>query len=112
MMDAMLAARVPEPFPGAYDPTSYCLDGAGLRSLLEAAGLTDVAVELVELDAVWPDLETARATVFGTPFGPLVQSLEPATRAELLDDLAARLGASGDGPVAVSTAAHLATGRA
>ncbi len=109
MIEAMVAAGMPEPFPGAYDPSSYSLDDTGLRSLSDEAGMTAVEIELLELDAVWPDMATATATVFGTPYGSSVQSLDPIAMAALLEDFARRLDAADDGRVIVSTAAHLVT---
>lgn len=74
-----------------------------------AAGLRDVSVEAVPLDAVWDSADEVTAALFGTPFGPLVAALPAGQQRQVRDDLARRLGASTDG-VTVRTVSNVARG--
>ena len=69
MIEALQEIGAAEPFPGAFDSGSYCLNVADLADLLDVAGFGDVGVETVELDATWPTAEAATSTLLGTPFG-------------------------------------------
>lgn len=107
MTAALREAGVAEPFPRAFDPESYCLSGGELRSLLSGAGLRDVVVETVELDAVWPDARAAVATLMGTPYGPSIDALSAEEQLRLRGLFAARLTHSPLEPVTVRTTSHL-----
>ena len=109
MMDAARETGVPEPFPGAFDAGSYCLGAADLAALLRAAGLGDVRVETVQLDATWPTSEAAASTVLGTPYGPLVSALPADARQQLRARLAAAFGGDADG-VTIRTVSNVARG--
>jgi|ERR1700728_610328 SAM-dependent methyltransferase len=103
-------AGVEEPWPGAFNPTTYVIGASELEGMLRAAGLRDVVVETIELDAVWPDADDAVATVLGTPFGPRVTVL-PATDQERIHTLlATKLGTSTEGPVTLRTVSNVARG--
>jgi hypothetical protein len=98
-----------EPFPGAFDGGSYCLNAAELADLLQAAGFGDVGVQTVELDATWPTAEAATSTLLGTPFGPLVSALPADARQQVRARLASKLGESAGG-VTVRTVSNIARG--
>jgi len=100
-----------EPYPGAFDPSSYSLSSPILTGLLDQAGLCDVAVEAVELDAVWSTIDEVLATVLGTPFGPIVSSLPPAEQEHIRALLADKLTQSEDGTVVIRTMSNIARGR-
>jgi SAM-dependent methyltransferase len=100
-------AGVAEPYPRAFEPATYTLSATDLDQLLAAAGFVEVTVELVELDCRWATRRDAVATVFGTPFGPLVAALPALEQQRVAAVLAERLGAVGDGEVRVRTAANL-----
>jgi len=110
MLAALHAAAVAEPFPRAFDATSYALGAGELRELLEAGGFDDVAVETVELECVWASGEEAVATLAGSPFGPLVAALSPAERERIVAGFRERLGCVGDREVRVRTASNVARG--
>jgi ubiquinone/menaquinone biosynthesis C-methylase UbiE len=98
-----------EPFPRAFDPDSYRVGVAGLRELLQTAGLRDVRVETVVLDASWHTAEAATAALLGTPFGPLVSALPADAQEEIRARLAGKLLGSADG-VTIRTASNIAYG--
>jgi len=59
MTEALRAVGV-EAHPPAFDPKSYSLGAGELRRLLSDAGLREVVVKTVELDAVWRNAEGCR----------------------------------------------------
>jgi ubiquinone/menaquinone biosynthesis C-methylase UbiE len=109
MNQTLREAGLAEPYPRAFDSDTYRLSVAELRDLLQAAGWHDVRVQTVELDATWPDTETATAALLGTPFGPLVKALHTDAQHQLRERLAGKLGATSRG-VTVRTASNIAHG--
>jgi len=109
MTEALQETGLAEPFPGAFDAGSYCLNVADLANLLKAAGFRDVGVETVELDATWPTAEAATSTLLGTPFGPQVSALPADAQQRLRARLADKLGDRADG-VTVRTVSNTARG--
>jgi ubiquinone/menaquinone biosynthesis C-methylase UbiE len=109
MIEALREAGVDEPFPRAFDAQSYCIDAPGLHRLLAEAGLGDVVIETVELDAVWKDTAEAVATLLGTPYGPVVTALPP-DRQNAVRDLFTRHLAADGGPVTIRTTSHIGRG--
>src|SRR5580698_2651596 len=107
--ETLREAGLAEPFPRAFDPDSYRVSAADLRELLQMAGLRDVRVETVILDARWQTAEAATATLLGTPFGPLVSALPAIAQEQIRAHLAGRLSASAGG-VTVRTASNIARG--
>jgi ubiquinone/menaquinone biosynthesis C-methylase UbiE len=98
-----------EPFPRAFDPDSYRVSVADLRELLQMAGLREVRVETVVLDARWRTAEAATSTLLGMPFGPLVSALPADEQEQIRAHLASKLPGSADG-VTVRTASNIARG--
>jgi SAM-dependent methyltransferase len=109
MIEALQETGMAEPFAGAFDGGSYCLNVADLADLLQAAAFSNVGVQTVELDATWPAAEAATSTLLGTPFGPLVSTLPADAQQQLRARLASKLGASADG-VTVRTVSNIARG--
>jgi ubiquinone/menaquinone biosynthesis C-methylase UbiE len=107
--ETLREAGLAEPFPRAFDPDSYRVSVADLQELLRMAGLRDVRVETVILDARWQTAEAATATLLGTPFGPLVSALPADAQEQLRAQLAGKLSGSADG-VIVRTASNIACG--
>lgn len=107
--ETLRAAGLAEPFPRAYETASYQVSDAELTRLFREAGLRDVSVEAVPLDAVWGSADEVTAALFGTPFGALVAALPADQQRRVRDDLARRLGASADG-VTVRTVSNVARG--
>ena len=106
--DALTAAEVPPPFPGAFESSTYTMGADEVRALLTSAGFTSVDVSVVEHTIVWPNAAAAISAIFGTPFGPLIAGL-PADRREALDrELARRLPATAGEPVRRTAAAVIA----
>jgi SAM-dependent methyltransferase len=109
--ETLREAGVAEPFPRAFDSASYQLGDAELADLFRAAGLRDVTVETIALEAAWPTAEEATATLLGTPFGPVVAAMPDDAQRRLRERLAGRLGVSNaaDG-VTVRTVSNIARG--
>jgi len=107
--DTLREAGLAEPFPRAFDPDSYRVSVADLQELLQTAGLRDVRVETVILDARWQTAEAATATLLGMPFGPLLSALPADAQEQIRAHLARKLCASADG-VTVPTASNIAYG--
>jgi ubiquinone/menaquinone biosynthesis C-methylase UbiE len=110
MAEVLQLAGVAEPYPRAFDPQSYSLSSPELSRLLSEAGLREVVVETVELDAVWRDTQEAVATVMGTPYGPKVNGLPVDKQQQVYSLLAGRLGQSPDGTVIIRTTSHIGRG--
>ena len=110
MTEVLQDAGMDEPYPRAFDPQSYTLSAAELRRLLSEANLREVAVETVELDAVWHNAEEAVATVMGTPYAPGVRALPAETQQRVRALFAGRLGQSPDGTVIIRTTSHIGRG--
>ncbi len=92
-VEAIGAAGIEPPFPGAFEPSTFKMPPDEIEALLADAGFASVTVSVDEHTITWPDAETAAAGILGTPFGPLVVSLPPERRAELDRDLTRRLAA-------------------
>jgi ubiquinone/menaquinone biosynthesis C-methylase UbiE len=107
--ETLREAGLAEPFPKAFDPDSYRVSVADLQELLQMAGLRDVRVETVILDARWQTAEAATATLLGMPFGPLVSALPADAQEQIRAHLASKLPRSADG-VTVPTASNIASG--
>ncbi len=109
MTEALQETGLAEPFPGAFDAGSYCLNAADLADLLQAAGWRDTGVQTVELDATWPTAQAATSALLGTPFGPLVSALPADAQQQVRTRLARKLGDSA-GRVTVRTVSNVAQG--
>lgn len=109
MNETLSESSLAEPFPRAFDPDSYRVSVTELQELLQVAGLREVRVETVELDARWQTAEAATATLLGTPFGPLVSALPADTQEQVRALLASKLSVSADG-VTVRTASNIVCG--
>jgi ubiquinone/menaquinone biosynthesis C-methylase UbiE len=107
MNEVLREAGLAEPYPRAFDSGTYRLSAAELHDLLQAAGWHDIRVQTIELDASWPDAQTATSALLGTPFGPLVSALPADSQQQLRARLAGKLGATSRG-VTVRTASNIA----
>ena len=67
---------VAEPFPGAWDISTFVMGADELADLLRAAGFTDVESREVELVTRWPSVDHLVDAVIGTPFGALVAGMD------------------------------------
>jgi SAM-dependent methyltransferase len=108
MAEALQEAGMAEPYPHAFDPRSYSLEAAELRSLL--SGLRDLVVETVVLDAVWRNADDVTATLMGTPYGPGIRALPAETQERVRTLFARRLRPSADGTITIQTASHIGRG--
>ncbi len=70
MSETLREAGLAEPFPRAFDPDSYRVSAADLRELLQMAGLRDVRVETVILDARWQTASGFYRDAAGDAFRP------------------------------------------
>jgi SAM-dependent methyltransferase len=101
---------LPEPFPGAFDPTGFTVTAGAAADVLEAAGFRDVSVELAELECVWESPEAVAQTITGTPYGPLFAAADEATRRRVSELILERVGAPASGEVRIATASNIARG--
>ncbi len=107
--ETLREAGMAEPFPRAFDPDSYRVGTAELHELLHLAGLREVRVETVRLEASWQTAEAATSTLLGTPFGALVSALPADAQEEIRARLASKLAGPADG-VTIRTASNIARG--
>ncbi len=110
MVDTLSEFGITEPYPRAFDASSYALAVADLRELFESAGFRHVTVQTVELECVWETSHDAVATISGTPYGPLLAALPDAQRQRMYAALNDRLGGSKQGKLTVRTASNIARG--
>ena len=110
MVDTLHESGIPEPYPRAFDASSYALSVSDIRELFQAAGFGDVTVQTVELECVWETSDDAVATIAGTPYGPLFAALPDTQRQRVYATLSDRLGGSQDGKLTVKTASNIARG--
>ena len=89
--EALQAHQVPEPFPNAYDSSKLSMNTDNVERLLSAAGFEDVEVRLERLDLQWPSVLDAVRGAFGTPYGPVIEALDNATRQSVLADIQRRM---------------------
>ncbi len=76
---------VPPPFPAAFDINSFTMSEDELYEVFDKAGFSKFDVNNYELELTWPDSETATIGLTGTPYGPIVASLEPALQSEVIE---------------------------
>ncbi|HEX4035938.1 MAG TPA: methyltransferase domain-containing protein [Solirubrobacteraceae bacterium] len=101
---------LPEPFPGAFDPSGFAVSSGEAADVLEAAGLREVTVELVERECVWESPEAIAETITGTPYGPLFAAADEPTRRRIKALILERIEAPDSGEVRIATASHVARG--
>lgn len=111
MNGALQDLGAPAPFPGAYDETSYVLSPDEMRGLLADAGFAHVDSREVELLTRWPDVDALVAAIQGTPFGGLLEALDPSVQVRARAMIADRFArwALADGTVAMPTYSVIAT---
>jgi len=81
---------VAEPFPGAWDISTFVMGVDELADLLRAAGFTDVESREVELVTRWPSVDHLVDAVMGTPFGALVAGMDADRQEEARHRMAQR----------------------
>jgi SAM-dependent methyltransferase len=101
---------LPEPFPGAFDPSGFAVSADEAAGVLEAAGFREVTVELVERECVWDSPEAVAETITGTPYGPQFAAADEATRRRIKELILAGVGAPASGEVRIATASQVARG--
>lgn len=112
MAEVLAEAGLPEPYPRAFDPSSYVRAAGVLGDLLAGAGLGQISVERREAPAVWPSLDEAVSTMLGTPYGPLLAGRPEDEQTAIRGRFAQRLapGRRSDGTVSVLTFCTIARG--
>lgn len=108
--ETLRAVGLTEPYPRAFDSASYQVSDAELAELFGAAGLRDVRVEAVELDAVWASAQEVTSAVFGMPFGAMVAAQPADTRRQVHDGIAERALRAGT-PSRANNARHAVSAR-
>jgi ubiquinone/menaquinone biosynthesis C-methylase UbiE len=111
IVETLSEVGLDEPYPGAFDTSTYSLSSPVLAEFLDQAGLHDVVVETVGIDAVWSSIDEATSTLLGTPFGPTVATRSSPEQEHIRAVLADKLVQSDDGTVVVSTMANTGRGR-
>jgi ubiquinone/menaquinone biosynthesis C-methylase UbiE len=110
MVDTLIEFGIPEPYPRAFDASSYAITVSDLRVLFESAGFRAVTVQTVELECVWETSHDAVATISGTPYGPILAALPDAQQQHIYATLRDRLGGSQYGQLTIKTASNIARG--
>jgi ubiquinone/menaquinone biosynthesis C-methylase UbiE len=108
--DAVAQQGIAEPYPGAFDWTSYTMAPQAVEALLSGAGFEEIVVAHAERIVRWPDAATAVAALMGTPYGALLERQPSAVREAVLTRAGELLAADG-GPPAVLTRSVLARAR-
>jgi SAM-dependent methyltransferase len=103
--DVLRELGADEPFPGAWDNSSFVLSPAEVETLLTDAGFTEVDAREVELLTRWPGLDSMTAALTGTPFGPLLAAMDDEHRSRADARIAERFTpfVSTDGAVELPT---------
>jgi ubiquinone/menaquinone biosynthesis C-methylase UbiE len=110
MTEAMRESGLAEPFPRAFDPTSYTLPASEMQALVETSGFRDVRVETVELDCIWKTGTEALASVSGTVFGPALALLSSDEQDTAMAIFLERLAANRDDELTIRTASNIVRG--
>jgi SAM-dependent methyltransferase len=108
--EAVQESGLAEPFPRAYDPSSYGMSGSELTRLVEEAGFDEVEMRSMELECTWPTGADAIASLPGTVFGPALTTLEPRQQDRIAERFLQLLDATREEVVSLSTASNLARG--
>lgn len=107
--DVLRDAGVPEPFPNAWDTTSFSMRPDEVEGLLRTAGFEQVISTEAELVTRWPDLEHLVDVIKGSPFAPVLAGLPSEQRDDVRRRLRERYAQfARDGKVEVLTYATLA----
>ena len=95
----------PEPFPGAYDETSYVLSPDQVHDLLAAAGFTQIDSREIELLTRWPGVDAPVEAVHGTPFGAVLAAMDEERQTKVRAVMAERFRrwVRDDGTLAIPT---------
>lgn len=109
--EALQAQGLPEPFPGGYDSSGLTMSVEDVATMLATAGFEDVDVRVEHLELDWPSVDHAVQGIFGTPYGPVVDALDDATRQAVFSDLRQRMTGPDGRPARHRTTAVLGTGR-
>jgi SAM-dependent methyltransferase len=109
--DALRVNGVPEPFPGAYNSSFLSMTADEVEDVLVAGGFEDTEVRIEQLELEWPSVRQAVRGVFGTPYGPLVASLENDLRASVLAELQRRMTGADGAPIRLTMTSVLARAR-
>jgi len=109
--EAVLEEGLAEPFPGAFDATSFTMSSAAVEGMIAGAGFESVEVASTDLTVRFEDGGLAVAAIMGTPYGALLERHDQDVRESVLARVAARLRATA-GPLELRTTAVLARARA
>jgi ubiquinone/menaquinone biosynthesis C-methylase UbiE len=109
--EALQAHQVPEPFPSAYDSSNLSMGTEEVERVLSAAGFDEIVVRIERLDLQWPSVRHAVRGVFGTPYGPIIEALDSATRQSVLAQVQQRMSAADDQATRLVMTSVLARGR-
>ncbi len=108
--EVLVAAGFDTPFIRGSASGKMSMSEAEVHGALSAGGFTDVEVTVQELMLQWPSIEAAAAGIRGTPYWPVIESLEPARREEVMSALREVFAGSDGGPIRQTTIAVLGRG--
>ncbi|WP_349898068.1 class I SAM-dependent methyltransferase [Parafrigoribacterium soli] len=108
--EVLVAAGFDTPFIRGSASGAMSMSEAEMREVLSAAGFIDVDVAVQELELEWPSGEEAAAGIGGTPYWPIVESLEPGRRNDVLSALRRALTGEKGRPLRQTTFAVLGRG--
>jgi len=109
--EALQAHQVTEPFPGAYDSSKLSMDTDEVKGILHAAGFEEIDVRVERLELQWPSVLHAVRGAFGTPYAPIIEALDNATRQAVVADLQRRMSGADDQATRHVMTSILARGR-
>lgn len=91
--DALVAHGAAEPYPNAFNISSYCMSADAIEHAVSAAGFDDVTIDVQQLELDWPDPQVAAQAICGTPFWSSVVALDEQERAAFTATLIDRMTA-------------------
>ena len=97
-------------FDHAVSNDSVTMSVAGVVDAMLVSGFGEVRATRQCLAVRWPTLEAELGGLFGTPFAPFVEALEPGRREELLSAMRGMLGGDGERTVDHVTTSVLGRG--
>jgi SAM-dependent methyltransferase len=108
--EVLVAAGFDTPFIRGSASGKMSMSEAEVRRVLLAGGFVDVEITVQELVLHWPSVDAAAAGISGTPYWPIIESLEPGRRDEVMGALREVFAGSDGQPIRQTTIAVLGRG--
>lgn len=94
--EALMADVLAMGLPRGMSNAALTMSVAGVVDTMLMAGFGEVKATRQSLAVRWPNLDAEIGGLFGTPFGPMVEQMEPQHRDELMSSLRGMLGQGGE----------------